>query len=188
MVPADRLADFYGAVNALPNPIARDFVLLLLFTGMRRGEAASLRWDDVDFRLGAIRLPANRTKAGRKLDLPMTDFVRGLLVTRQSVGRDASGFVFPANSRSRHIEEPKFPLGLVAKATGILVTSHDLRRTFVTVAESADISPLALKALVNHSYGDDVTAGYIVGSVERLREPAQRVADRLKELCGAETT
>ena len=43
-----------------------------------------------------------------------------------------------------------------------------------------------LKALVNHSYGDDVTAGYIIGSVERLREPAQRVADRLKELCAIE--
>ena len=44
--------------------------------------------------------------------------------------------------------------------------------------------PEQLKALVNHSYGDDVTAGYIVDSVERLREPAQRVADMLKDLCG----
>jgi hypothetical protein len=92
--------------------------------------------------------------------------------------------VFPANSRSGHIEEPRVTLRLIEEATGIGVTAHDLRRTFVTIAESTDISPLALKALVNHSYGDDVTAGYIVGSVERLREPAQRVADMLKELCG----
>ena len=42
---------------------------------MRRGEAAALRWDDVDFGLRVIRLPAARTKAGRKLDLPMTDIV-----------------------------------------------------------------------------------------------------------------
>jgi hypothetical protein len=29
-----------------------------------------------------------------------------------------------------------------------------------------------------------VTSGYVVLSTERLRQAAQRVADRLKELCG----
>jgi integrase len=72
--------------------------------------------------------------------------------------------------------------------TKITVTPHDLRRTYVTVAEDTDISPLALKALVNHSLGDDVTAGYVQMTVERLRDPAQRVADKLKELCGIGTT
>jgi len=60
----------------------------------------------------------------------------------------------------------------------------DLRRTYITAAESADISPLALRALVNHSLGGDVTSGYIVMTPERLREPAQRVCERLKVLCG----
>jgi integrase len=184
MVPADKLADWHRAVQALPNSIQRDYLLLLLFTGMRSGETAALRWDDVDFALRVIRQPAQRTKANRKLDLPMTDIVRELLDTRKSIGRDASGFVFPANSRSGYIAEPRFPLKLVADETGVVVTPHDLRRTFATVAENTDISPLALKALVNHSLGDDVTAGYVQMTVERLREPAQRVADRLKELCG----
>jgi hypothetical protein len=40
--------------------------------------------------------------------------------------------------------------------------------------------------LVNHAIGGDVTAHYVLMSLERLREPAQRVADRLKELCGIE--
>ena len=67
---------------------------------------------------------------------------------------------------------------------GIVVSCHDLRRSFITVAESTDISPLALKALVNHAVGGDVTSNYVRLTVERLREPAQRVADRLKQLCG----
>jgi len=58
----------------------------------------------------------------------------------------------------------------------------------VTVAENTDIGALALKALVNHSLGDDVTAGYVQMTVDRLRDPAQRVADRLKELCGIGVT
>jgi hypothetical protein len=68
--------------------------------------------------LQRVRLPAKRTKAGRKLDLPMTDLGRDILVARQSIGRDATGFVFPANSRSGHIEEPRFALRLVEEATG----------------------------------------------------------------------
>jgi hypothetical protein len=56
---------------------------------------------------------------------------------------------------------------------------HSLRRTFVTVAESLNLSAYTLKALVNHSFGSDVTAGYIGRDIERLREGMSQVADRL---------
>jgi integrase len=129
----------------LPNPIARDYLLLLLFTGLRRREAATLRWDCVDFSARIIRLPAASTKAGRKLDLPMSDFVRDLLVARRAAGDTV--WVFPSNSKSGHIEEPKFALQQVAATSGIRVSAHDLRRTYATIAESTDISVLAPKAL-----------------------------------------
>ena len=45
------------------------------------------------------------------------------------------------------------------------------------VAESTEMSVYALKALVNHSLGGDVTTGYVQHSTERLRVPARRVAD-----------
>ena len=115
----------------------------------------------------------------------MSDLVCGLLQQRRAVG-DA-GWVFPANSRSGHIEEPRHYLEQVAAATGIVVSVHDLRRTFVSVAESTEMSVFALKALVNHSLNGDVTAGYVQHSVERLRVPAQRVADELRRLCGIDT-
>jgi len=54
---------------------------------------------------------------------------------------------------------------------------HDLRRTFITVAESLDISAYAVKRLVNHKMSNDVTAGYIVNDVERLRKPMQSITD-----------
>jgi hypothetical protein len=37
---------------------------------------------------------------------------------------------------------------------------------------------------VNHAIGGDVTGGYVIMPVERLREPVQRIADRLQTLCG----
>jgi integrase len=182
LVKFDDLARFHAAVMGLENPITRDYLRLLLFTGLRRREAAGLKWSDVDLRAGVIRIPAAATKSGRKLDLPMSDVVRDLLIARRSVG-DGKFVFLSANSESGHLEEPKSALAEVATACGVKISVHDLRRTFLSVAESCDISPIALKGLANHAVGNDVTAGYVVVSPERLREAAQKVADKMKELC-----
>ena len=180
MVHAEQLPAFYQAVCALESAIARDYLLLVLFTGLRFSESISLTWEDVDLKQRVIRIPAVRTKSKRKLDLPMSDFVRDLLVARRALGN--AKYVFPGRV-GKHLTDPTWPLAAIKQATGIQISVHDLRRTFLTVAESCDISPLALKALVNHSTSSDVTAGYVQMTVERLREPAQRVCDKLKELC-----
>src|SRR4029077_14375088 len=91
---------------------------------------------------------------------------------------------FPSNGRSGHVDDPRDWLEAVREATGIAFSTHDLRRTFITVAESCDISAYSLKALVNHSLGAGVTERYINMTVKRLREPAQTVTNALKKLCG----
>jgi integrase len=170
-------------VETLDNLNVRDFIKLLLFSGLRRNEGAALRWDEIDFATKTIRLPAKRLKNSRKLDLPMTSFVRDLLVVRRAIGND-HGWVFGAHSRSGHLEEPSSAFDVIAEKTGIRISSHDLRRTYITVAESCDISPLALKALVNHALGNNVTEGYVIMLTERLRQPAQLVTDHIAQLCG----
>ena len=159
LVRADQLPTFHAAACALLNRIGSDYIKLLLFTGLRRGEAAALRWDDVDFAGRIIRLGAARTKNGSKLDLPMSDVVRDLLVARRSLGREGQ-FVFPGNGVSQHLEEPKSFFDEIAETSGVRASPHDLRRTFITVAADVAISPMVLKALVNHSLGGDVTEGY----------------------------
>jgi len=61
-----------------------------------------------------IRVPD--TKANKPLDLPMTDVVYSILSARRAIGDTT--YVFPANSKSSHVEEPKFALGEVAAACG----------------------------------------------------------------------
>ena len=82
-----------------------------------------MRWSDVDLTARKLTIPAERTKPGRKLDLPLTAYVHDLLVARRAIGR--TEFIFHADSKSGHIEEPKFHLALVAKATGTPVSVHD---------------------------------------------------------------
>jgi integrase len=112
----------------------------------------------------------------------MSDFVRDLLVARRSLG-DAT-FVFPSFGKGGHIVGVTKSIKVLRAKTGLEFSLHDLRRTFITVAEALDISPYAIKALVNHALGQSVTEGYIKMDVERLRAPQQLVTDRLQTLCG----
>ena len=164
---------------------ARDFLLFVLFTGLRKLEAARLTWDRVDLPGRAFTI--TDTKNGDPHSLPLSDFLVGLLECR--AGTATTDFVFPAvqppGSQSTdkrapgHIVDPRFWTRRVAEQSGVSFTVHDLRRTFITAAESLDIPAYALKRLLNHRAGGDVTAGYLVIDVERLRRPMQQITDYL---------
>ena len=66
--------------------------------------------------------------------------------------------------------------------SGVYFTPHDLRRTFITIAESLDIRDYILRRLLNHRSGGDVTGGYIITDVERLRLPMQKITDKILSL------
>lgn len=69
-------------------------------------------------------------------------------------------------------------------------TGHDLRRTFVTVAEALDISDYTLKRLIGHKVDNaqDVTAGYVISSNDRLRKAAQLISNAIMNTGTAPTT
>ena len=92
-------------------------------------------------------------------------------------------FVFPGpGTRGRIVDTRKF-LPKTRDLSRVRFTYHDLRRTFITIAESLDIPRYALKRLVNRKMGGVVTAGYIVPDVERLREPMQRTTACILQHC-----
>jgi integrase len=181
-IPAGQLAAFYAAARDLPSDIQRDLVLLGLFTGMRDGEASALLWSEVDLHQRMLHLPAGRMKAKRALDLPMSDVVHQILLARRIIGREGP-FVFPGPGQSGHCRSFGHALRQIGEATGIKMSPHDLRRTFASIAATCEIPPIALKMLIAHSTGSDVTSGYVQLSIADFRKSAQRVADRFKELC-----
>ena len=180
VVTAQDLPMWWKAVMAEPD-YSRDFLMMALFTGMRRGELMKLRWENVDLEARTLHLP--KTKNGDPLTLPMSKYLTDLLTSRRAlVG--SSPWVFPGPGKTGHLIETKKFLLRVNAGSGVSFTLHDLRRTFITIAESLDVPYYALKRLLNHRANGDVTGGYIVVNAERLREPVEQVARKILELVG----
>ena len=168
LVPATALATWWAAVMEEP-PLSRDLLLVALFTGMRRSEIIALRWENIDLKARTLEVP--RTKNGDPLHLPLSSFLSGLLAERRQLVGD-SPWVFPTRSRLGHVAETKSFTIRVGQRCSVTFSLHDLRRTFVTIAESLDIPAYTLKRLLNHRASTDVTGGYIiidVGAIEVTR-------------------
>jgi integrase len=179
-IPPEKLESWWkGALALRPiNQVHFCYLAFVLYTGLRREEAAALRWDEYDAKQEKITLPPARTKNRKGLVLFLSQQALDIM---DSLPRETD-YVFPAASESGHIEEPRWGLDRIKKQTGIEVSVHGLRRTFVTIAESCPISPMQLKQLVGHTAGN-VTETYVMRDPTALRNAAKMVGARLHALC-----
>jgi len=171
---------WFDAVNNLNSNLVKDYLILLLFTGLRRQEAMRLKWNQID--LKAKTLTVIDTKNRKPLTLPLGPFILKMLKARNNNATE-SEFVFPSTGKTGHLVESKYQTAQVTKESGVKFCLHDLRRVFINTAESLDISSYAVKQLVNHSMDSDVTAGYMVSDPERLRKPMEKIDTQLLRLC-----
>ena len=187
--PAEVLPRWRAGIEAeVTVPATRDIFWFGLYTGMRRGEIVALSWDRVDLERCILRV--EETKTGEPLELPITRQLAALFGRRGGGGNgDPSGrpegWVFPSRGASSgHVEELQHLYGRIGRTGGMKFWFHGLRNAFITVAERELMLPRSLtKRLVNHARRSDVTEGYAADwTVEQLREPAQRIADRIDEL------
>ena len=188
--PAQVLPRWCAGFEAVPMPEpVRDVMWIGVYTGMRLGEVKPLRWERVDLEKRILRV--EETKTGEVLELPITDQLAAVFgrcrARAEAAGGPVAGWLFPsAKSASGHLEEAFKFYAPIGKVAGTKFWFHGLRNSFISVAERELLLPRSLvKRLVNHSRGSDVTEGYAADwTVEQLREPAQRVADRIDTLRG----
>ena len=81
------------------------------------------------------------------------------------------------------MNDPKKQVAKVRTISGLYFNIHDLRRTFITIAESLDIQAYTLKRLIYHKDSRDVTATsyLIMDDIERLRKPMEKISKHILE-------
>jgi integrase len=119
----------------------RDFLLLTLYTGLRRNECRDLLRQQIDLTGGVLSVPD--TKNGKPHSLPITPMMREIL-ERRCAGLEAGDQLFKGvsaehvHSMAMRLGSPRFML-------------HDLRKLVATVGEKLGLGDAVLRRILNHT-------------------------------------
>lgn len=154
---ADEMARL-RAVLEKTDPLWRDFFLISILTGVRRGNIQSMRFEDVMVERdakGKIKgatwtIPATDAKMGEPITLPLVPEAIEIIEARRAVQRH--GYVFPSDrSKTGYIAQTWDQWDEIrkeAKITGL--TQHDLRRTLISRLAEAGVNPAVAAKAAGH--------------------------------------
>lgn len=149
-------------------------VVCIANTGMRKGEALNLRWEDVDLEKREITIRPNeewQPKDGKARKVPISDALVPWLTV---VPRRSEKWVFPsAETGRKYVYWPQLKFNKARDAAGIGTGGpHRLRHTYATylVLESRDLF-LASKILGHtHTRVTEIYAGLLSDHLDRARD------------------
>jgi integrase len=193
----DELAEIWNAAGDLSFPFGSWFRMLIL-TGQRRSEVATMKREHVDLDAALWTLPAASNKARRIHDVLLSEPAKTLL---ESAPRFKGPYVFTTTSGERPISgfsKAKEALDKAIlkrrKAAGETDSKmesvfewhvHDLRRTLATWLADHDTPVHVVAAILNHSPGSvaGITAIYARSKYAREKaEALQKWADYVVSL------
>ena len=168
-----------------------ELLLLELSTGLRRGELLALRWDDLDFQTGALRVErqVQRVKGSLAVTQPKTkSSSRSIILPapileilknhRQGIN---SPWMFPSPRKENSPLDPaavRKKLAIVLERAGCKhVRFHDLRHTFATNALEHGMDIKTLSAVIGH-VSSATTLNVYAHVTDEMRQSAAAKIDR----------
>lgn len=135
------------------DPYLRNIITTALYTGMRKGEIITLKWDNVDFESGLITIDQTNSKSKKTRRVPINSTVRKLLLGQRlkSAGNE---YVFLSSKETPYLRQDSLNRAFIlalrkAKIQGLRF--HDLRHTAATRMIELGGSIVAVKEILGHS-------------------------------------
>ena len=148
-------------------------IVILAFTGCRKGEILTLKPDELDAAGHCLRL--RDSKSGPQL----RPCGRAALKILAKLPLDGSDWLFPAGRGDGPLVNIRKPLLTICKLAGLTaVTPHVLRHSYATVAHELGYSELTIAGLLGHRAGS-VTARYAHHVDSALAAAADRVSETI---------
>lgn len=170
----DQLSRLLEAIDQDQNFQAANFMKLVLFTGMRRGELFRLQWQDVDFDRGFIHIC--NPKGGQDQKIPLNPAAQDLLARHPRTG---SPYVFPGRGGRQRTDIIK-QVNRIKAAAGLpkdFRALHGLRHVYASMlASSGQVDLYTLQKLLTHKSAA-MTQRYAHLRDESLRRAADLAGD-----------
>ncbi len=159
------------------NPHLRAMIVLAIDSGLRRGEIFKLRWQDIDFDNGIIRVLGTHTKTERERLAPLSARARLELERLKEISPGDNPFPYKDIKRS---------FATAKRLAGIEdLHFHDLRRTAITRWIQQG-TPLALAGkLGGHTQLQTTMKHYTANDAEGVKEITERMNNFHSQLKGA---
>lgn len=144
----DQLKRLLEAIQADPNRIVANMMLMALYTGMRKSELLKLKWEDVNFNTGFIII--RNPKGGRNMTIPLSNQTRELL---SSHPRTKSPYIFPGEEGEQRAQVYHVVNRIKKKADlpNTFRPLHGLRHAFASMlASSGQVDMYTLQKLLTH--------------------------------------
>ena len=152
-------SDAFLQAIAAGRPRWLTFFLAALDTGMRLGELAALRWEDVDFERKRLHVRRSwshgaetRPKGGKARSLPMTETLWTLLLEHQRACGDRVRVFLSDDGGLLDSNRVKHHLWYGTKRAGVKrIRFHDLRHSFASQLVIKGVSIYKVQQLLGHS-------------------------------------
>lgn len=171
----------------------RKMLVLLLFTGVRRGEMLGLQWRDIDTENNVIHIRRQVKHVGNrpvidsdlktvngKRDIPIIGDIKMLLSLKGS-DADTDFIVSGSEPMTQKMYENAWQHTIrrrILEVTGLEnVTAHQLRHTYITYLETTGIDPKTLSAIAGHSDVAFTLKRYVSIQPEKILEAGQKIED-----------
>jgi integrase len=135
-----------GVIKGTQAPYLKDFIVIAVNTGMRKGEILSLKWSQI--RNGFIYVDKTKTDEARQI--PINHDLEECLKSIRTRQQLSSRYVFP-NGQGGVIRDVRTAFKSALKRAGILdFHPHDLRHTFASHYLMRGGSLKGLKEVLGH--------------------------------------
>lgn len=154
------LPTWFEQAARLENPIRREFHLFCLLSGSRPDALKLAKLSDLDLRERILRIPKPKGGEEKAFAIPLSRRMIECLVRLLRFGQilfpeESETWLFPGSSESGHLTAHSEDRDKVLSHWG-----NDLRQTYRTLGQAAEISDVDMHLLMNHSL-PGINIGYI---------------------------
>ena len=185
-LPLDQFREIIASLDSL-SITDRRMLVLMMFTGMRRGEVLGLRWDDIDVETGLIHVRRNVTHAGGNkpvIGTPKTakgtrDIPLDAYVLEQFQPLQQDGFIIGGESPITMTMFNNTWRRIKKNVDLHEATPHILRHSYLTYLAGTDTDVKTLQTIAGHSTIGMTMNHYVHAQPEKIKDAGKKMHDLL---------